>query len=328
MLADGFGRRIDYLRLSVIEDCNFRCFYCMPKKRVNQRSGCESLQFEELFRLVRAFAELGVRNVRLTGGEPLLRRDLTELATRVGELDGITDLSLSTNAYLLARVAEPLHRAGVQRVNISLDSLDADNFRRITRGGELSRVLNGIDRALEVGMAPVKLNMVVMRGVNEHEIDDMIDFSRERGLNLRFIETMPVGQEGADAMARHVPAADILTRVRERFGGDLIPVKGRMGAGPARYYQVGGEAMTVGVISAVSRHFCESCNRVRLSARGELLLCLGRRNRVDLAPLVRDGASDQEIRDAISQGIASKPWGHDFADRDGARATRMSAIGG
>ena len=329
-LIDSYNRRIDYLRLSVTDHCNYRCFYCRTKAGDRVAGNHDFLSFEEMTRLVRLFTELGVSRLRLTGGEPLVRRHLVDLVGQLEKLPGLADISLSTNGHLLERFAAPLKAAGVSRVNISLDSIDADNFRRITRNGELQQVSRGIDAALAAGMAPVKINMVVMRGVNDHEIESMLDYALERGLELRFIETMPVGEAGRRVMDLHYPAAQILQRVRERFATQLVPVKGGRGAGPARYYQLANGPARVGVISAVSRHFCEGCNRVRLTAEGELVLCLGHENRVSLREPLRAGCGDDEIMQLIRTAIASKPARHDFLRRDKSHIplSSMTSLGG
>jgi len=328
-LVDSFGRCIDYLRISVTDRCNYHCFYCRPPGAQADGSQHDFLGHEELARLVRLFSELGVSRVRLTGGEPLLRRNLAGLSAMIASLPEITDLSLSTNGHLLERFAVPLKAAGVGRVNISLDSLDPVSFANITRGGDLLQVMRGIDAALTAGLTPVKINMVVMQGVNEHEIDSMLDFALERHLELRFIETMPVGTAGTGNMVHYYPAARILERVRAHLGPQLIPVQGVRGPGPARYYQAGNSPVKVGVISAVSRHFCESCNRVRLTARGDLVLCLGHSDRASLREALQNGASDAEIKQAILAAIARKPERHVFnSDKDQPVQEQMVSLGG
>jgi len=325
-LRDSFGRRVEYLRLSVTDRCNYRCFYCMPELGFVPEPRANMLRSEELVRLVGLFAGLGVSKVRLTGGEPLLRRNLTELAATIAALPGIDDLSLTTNGDLLGRFAPALKSAGVGRVNVSLDSLDAARFAEITRGGKLDHVLDGIDAALTHGLTPVKLNMVVMAGVNDAEIEAMVDYALDRGLNLRFIETMPVGINGAGTMSRYYPAEKILARVQAHCGGDLEPVSGMRGGGPASYYRVGGG--TVGVISAISRHFCADCNRVRLTAKGDLVLCLGQEGAVPLGAELRAGADDAALLAAIHAGIERKPQGHDFLAGSAAAAVPMIVTGG
>ena len=329
-LIDPFGRRIGYLRVSVTDRCNYRCFYCIPPEGVETGARSGFLSYEELARLIALFARLGVSKIRFTGGEPLIRRDMVELVRQVAVLPGVRDLSLSTNAHLLERFAGDLYEAGIQRVNISLDTLDHANFARITRGGDLEQVLRGIDAALQVGMHPVKLNMVIMRGLNDHEIERMLDFAIGRGADLRFIETMPVGRAGCQGSAAHYyPADKVLERVRSYCGKDLVPIKGSRGAGPASYYQIGGGPVRIGVISAISRHFCEGCNRVRLTARGDLVLCLGQEDTAPLGRGLREGWSDEELLQAIREAIARKPERHRFGEREEpVRFREMSTIGG
>ncbi len=328
-LIDSFGRRIDYVRVSVTDRCNYRCFYCIPPEGVEAAARTEFLSYEELSRLIGLFSGLGVSKVRFTGGEPLVRRDMVQLVRQVRALPGVRDLSLSTNAHLLERYAGQLFEAGIGRVNISLDTLDPELFARITRGGDLAQVLRGIDAALAVGMHPVKLNMVVMKGLNDHEIERMLDFAIERGADLRFIETMPIGEAGYEGRSRYYPAGKVLERIRKRCGKDLIAVKGAKGAGPARYYQIGGGPVRIGVISAISRHFCEGCNRVRLTAKGELVLCLGQEDMVPLGSRLRQGWSDEELVQAIRDAIARKPERHEFGEKEAVvRFRNMSTIGG
>ncbi len=329
-LIDSFGRRIDYLRVSVTDRCNYRCFYCIPSEGAAMAARSDFLGYEELTRLISLFSGLGVSKIRFTGGEPLMRRDMAELARQVAALPGIRDLSLSTNAHLLEQHAPLLREAGVSRVNISLDTLDPDTFTEITRGGDLAVVLRGIDAALAAGMQPVKLNMVIMKGINEHEIESMLDFAVERGADLRFIETMPIGTAGRDGTASHYyPANKVLERVRKKCGEELVAVKGAKGAGPASYYQIGGGPVRIGVISAMSRHFCEGCNRVRLTAKGDLVLCLGQEDTVSLGAGLRQGWSDAELTRAIVAGIARKPERHEFGEKkDVVRFRNMSTIGG
>lgn len=328
-LADSFGRRIEYLRVSVTDRCNFHCFYCMPQSGIERGQHREFLTFEEMERVIRVFTELGVYRVRLTGGEPLVRRNILDFIKMLGSLPAITDFSLSTNGHLLERFAAALKKAGVMRVNVSIDSLDPKTFTQITRGGDLAGVLRGIDAALEAGLKPVKLNMVVMKGVNDAEIEPMIEFAMTRGADLRLIETMPVGSAGVESMAYYYPASGILERIRNKFGADPIPAEQGDGAGPARYYRVGAGPSKIGLISAMSRHFCEACNRVRLTTRGELVLCLGRKDRISLRDLVRAGCSDAELREAIRAAIREKPESHDFSKASGERnLIAMAAIGG
>ncbi len=328
-LNDSFGRRIEYLRVSVTDKCNYRCIYCIPAGRRKKSKQRELLTLVELTHLIRVFSEMGVSKVRFTGGEPLVRRNLVQMVRDVNQLPGISDLSLSTNAHLLEKHAVPLREAGVERVNISLDSLDQETFTALTLRGDLARVIRGIDAALAAGMSPVKLNMVVMKGTNDHEIEAMLEFAMARGAELRFIETMPVGKAGSGTMDQYYPADLILKRVHDWAGADLVPVKGRKGAGPARCYRVGSGLTTIGVISAISRHFCDGCNRVRLTAKGELVLCLGQEETVSLREPLRAGGTDEELQGLIRTAIDRKPMAHDFiTSGNSGPATEMSSLGG
>ena len=231
-LLDPFDRSIRYLRVSVTDRCNYRCFYCMPSQGLKWEQRKEFLSYEELTRVIRLFSELGVDKVRLTGGEPMVRRGLLGFVRELNKLPGIQDLSMSSNAHLLAGQAQALAEAGISRINISLDSLDPDVFRQITRNGELQPVLRGIDAALEAGMHPVKINMVVMKGLNDQEIEPMLDYALDRGADLRYIETMPIGEAGIQGANHYFPAEQILGRLKRHLGGELIPAKGGKGAGP------------------------------------------------------------------------------------------------
>ncbi|MBF0128164.1 MAG: GTP 3',8-cyclase MoaA [Magnetococcales bacterium] len=330
-LVDSFGRTIRYLRVSVTDRCNLACDYCRPFGEPLLPNHQELLTLEEIARLVRLFAALGVERFRLTGGEPLVRRNVIALVRELGGMAGVRELSLTTNGVLLARYARALHEAGVRRVNISLDTLTPEIFRRITRGGELAPVLEGIEAALEAGMRPVKINMVVMRGMNDHEIPEMVAFAARRGLLLRFIETMPVGQAGQEVLDRYVSAEEIFQHVRRGFGGGVVPVLHQepQGSGPARYFRIEGTGAEVGVISARSRHFCDTCNRMRLTSKGALVLCLGSVDRVDLKTALRSGETDHQLMARIQDAVALKPERHHF---DGAWDTsptlNMSALGG
>lgn len=327
-LIDPFGRWINYLRVSVTDRCNYRCFYCMPPEGVEWRRQRELLTHEEMARLIRLFSELGVENVRLTGGEPLVRRNLMALVRMIGEMPGIRDIAMSTNAHLLERFAEEMRAAGVSRVNISLDSIKPEVFADITRGGDLATVIRGIDKALAIGLTPVKLNMVVMKGLNDGEIESMVDFAVERGADLRFIETMPVGAAGGEGTDYYYPAEQILERIRRRFGSELVAVSTTRGAGPARYYRVGEGPVRIGVITAMSRHFCETCNRVRLTAKGDLVFCLGKDDFVPLRDLVRGEEGDETLKEALIEAIARKPMQHDFNAAGGAPLHDMTSLGG
>jgi cyclic pyranopterin phosphate synthase len=325
-LTDSFGRRITYLRLSLTDHCNLRCRYCMPEDAHGSgRAG--RLSLEETARLVGLFARMGVERFRLTGGEPLLRKDLVPLAAALTSLPGVRDLSLSTNALLLEQSAAALAAAGVGRLNISLDSLQPERFADITGGGDLAAVLRGIEAARAAGMTPIKLNMVALNGINDDEITAMAEFAQARGLELRYIETMPVGGQGEWSMRHHLPAEQIMARLKEHYGTDLLPQHEGAG-GPARMYRIGAHGPRIGVISAVSRHFCASCNRVRLTAAGDLVLCLGNENSVSLREPMRAGMDDDALCDLIRAAILRKPERHDFNAPQVAPLRPMYALGG
>lgn len=324
-LIDPQGRHITYLRLSLTDRCNLRCFYCLPKGAKGFTTPDSWLNFDEIERVVTAFATLGVSRIRLTGGEPLVRPGATDLVTRLAAIPGVNDLSLSTNASLLAKTAQPLSEAGVSRINVSLDTLNAKRFAEITGGGELQPVLDGLEAAKQVGLNPVKINMVAMKGVNDDEFSDMVRYCRDNGFTLRLIETMPVGSTGQSATDHYMD----LEQVRQQLSQEFNMVPGVMpGGGPARYMQVEGSDLKVGFITPMSQHFCETCNRVRLSAEGVLYLCLGQEHSFDFKPLLRGGASDEELQAAIIQALALKPAQHDFNEQPEKIVRFMSKLGG
>ncbi len=324
-LTDSFGRHIEYIRLSVTDRCDLRCHYCLPESYRDFQEPAEWLTFDEIERVLRVFAELGVRRVRLTGGEPLTRRDLPELAARLARLPGIEDLSLSTNAVQLKKFAGALYRAGVRRLNVSLDSLRSDRFAAITGGGHLDKVLGGLMAARTTGFAPIKLNMVVMKGVNDDEVGDLVRFCLEHGFTLRLIETMPMGDTGRAAAEHYLDLQEIRQRLADTF--DLVPAA-MAGGGPARYVQVAGTGLKIGFITPLSQHFCETCNRVRLAADGTLYLCLGQDDRLELRPLLRAGIGDGELKTAIRAAVAYKPERHEFRERPGKIVRFMARTGG
>lgn len=309
VLTDPFGRRIEYLRLSVTDRCDLRCVYCLPEHFRDFSNSEEWLTMPEIVRVVRAFVALGVRRVRLTGGEPLVRRDLADLAGRLAGLPGLDDLSLSTNAVSLERQAEALYHAGIKRINVSLDSLQPERFKQITRGGKLSRVLAGLMAAKAAGFAPIKLNMVVMQGVNADEVVPMVHFCLAHGFALRFIETMPVGGPGQAAQGHYLSLRRVREQLEQHF--NLLP-SSLSGGGPARYVQVAGTDLKIGFITPMSQHFCETCNRVRLTPEGQLYLCLGQEHRYDFRALLRQGVDDDGLHQAVHQAIALKPQRHEF----------------
>lgn len=322
-LLDGSGRRIEYLRISVTDRCDLRCAYCMPRDFRGFADRADLLAFDELVRLADVFAGLGVARVRLTGGEPLVRRELPALAARIAATPGITDLSLSTNGTLLERHARALKDAGVSRLNVSLDSLDPERVRRITGRDVLHEVLRGLMAAKALGFAPIKINMVPLRDTADGDIDAMAEFCVEQGFVLRLIELMPMGP--CAGLGRPADLQRIRARLKERHGlvDGVVP-----GGGPARYLVSRDRRFSVGFITPVSQHFCATCNRVRLTADGMLHLCLGQEDRVDLRRMLRGGATDSELRSAILGGLARKPERHEFGAPSRRIIRVMAATGG
>ena len=331
-LIDRYGRAITYLRISVTDRCDFRCTYCMsehmtflPRKEV--------LSFEEIDTIASAFVARGVKKIRLTGGEPLVRRDIMGLVETIGGHIGpkggigLEELTLTSNGSQLRKYATGLAKAGVRRINVSLDTLDADRFAEITRRGRLADVLDGIEAASDAGLK-IKLNMVAMRGINDHEIEPMLHWAHERGHGLTLIEGMPLGDVGMDRVDAYLPLKELRERLAAKY--TLQPTDHRTG-GPARYDYVAETGGLIGFITPMSHNFCESCNRVRLTATGQLYMCLGQDAMVDLRAAIRDGGPEA-LGAAMDEAMLLKPKGHDFVlDRDhsGPAVSRhMSVTGG
>ncbi len=321
-LIDRFGRRIEYLRLSVTDRCDLRCAYCIPEGFKGFEEPEHWLNFDEVERLLGLFASLGLKRVRLTGGEPLLRRNIVGLVQRIAGLPGIEDISVSTNATQLAHLARDLKRAGVSRLNVSLDSLRPEVVEKINGRPVLDKILSGLESAHDAGFAPIKVNMVVMRD-NADDIDDVVAYCMQRGFVLRLIELMPMG-DTARKMG-YVDLQPVKARLQERFG--LIDTV-MSGGGPARYLGTPDGQFNVGFITPISQHFCATCNRVRLTVDGVLHLCLGQEDRVDFRELMRNGASDGEIVAAIQTAIEMKPERHEFIEAPKKLVRFMSMTGG
>jgi cyclic pyranopterin phosphate synthase len=322
-LQDSFGRKISYLRLSVTDRCDLRCTYCIPQGFHGFEAPEQWLTFDEIERVVAAFSRLGVSRIRLTGGEPLTRPRIAELAQRLSVLPGVSDLSLSTNATLLARYADDLRKAGVTRLNVSLDSLDATRLECITGRDCLQQVLAGLMAAKQAGFFPIKINMVVLGGENETEVEQMVEFCMRHGFILRLIETMPMGASGRHA--HYVNLQSVRQRLQDRFGliDGVVP-----GGGPARYLQSTDGGFSLGFITPISQHFCDTCNRVRLAADGILYLCLGQEDTLDLRSLLRGGIADDALETAIRDAIDRKPERHEFKDQPHKIMRIMSQTGG
>lgn len=326
-LVDSFGRRITYVRLSVTDRCDLRCRYCMAEE-MTFLPRHELLSIEELARLGSAFTELGVHKIRVTGGEPLIRQGVVDLMGALGQLPGLKELCMTTNATHLRRYAQALKDAGVSRVNISLDSLRPDRFRHLTRHGELRQVLDGIRAAQQAGFKRIKLNCVALKNYNADEAPELVQFALDEGLDISFIEEMPLGR-----ITDHGRAAEFVSSEQLRAGIEavlpLYPTEHDSG-GPARYWQVPGYGSRVGFISPHSNNFCASCNRVRVTATGRLLLCLGQENSVDLRAPLREHCGTEPVRQAIAEAMAHKPKEHHFTQQqDEPKILRfMNASGG
>ncbi|AZC27326.1 MULTISPECIES: GTP 3',8-cyclase MoaA [Pseudomonas] len=328
VLVDGFARRVDYLRMSVTDRCDFRCVYCMaedmqflPRQRI--------LTLEELYQLAERFVALGTRKIRLTGGEPLVRSGVVELCRRIARLPGLRELCMTTNGSQLGKLAAPLFDAGVKRLNISLDSLDPQLFRQLTRTGELSQVLAGIDAANAAGFTRTKLNCVVMKGRNDHQINDLVAFAIDRGLDISFIEEMPLG-----AISEHsrsdafFSSAQVRERIAERY---TLMESAESTQGPSRYWRLAeAPQIRLGFISPHSHNFCGTCNRVRLTVEGRLLLCLGNEHSMDLKAVLRAHPGDtQRLEQAIVEAMKLKPYRHHFELNDEVQVVRfMNMTGG
>jgi len=327
-MTDRFARRITYLRVSVTDRCDFRCVYCMaedmtflPRK--------DLLSLEEIDRVTSAFIARGVRKLRLTGGEPLVRRNIMwlvrSLSRHLGA--GLDELTLTTNGSQLARYAEELAECGVKRINVSLDTLDPGKFRVITRKGDFHQVMSGIDAASRAGLK-IKINTVALRDVNEAELEDILRWAHGRGFDLTLIETMPMGEVGADRVEQYLPLSLVRTRLERHFTFDEIPYRS---GGPARYVQVRETGGRLGFITPMTHNFCEACNRVRVTCTGTLYMCLGQEDAADLRAPLRASQDDALLHAAIDEAIARKPKGHDFVigrDQKPSVARTMSLTGG
>jgi cyclic pyranopterin phosphate synthase len=323
-MVDSFGRIVRDLRVSVTDKCNFRCLYCMPAEGLPWLGAGDVLDRDELIRALRVAVDLGVETIRVTGGEPTLRRDLVDVVAAIGGLG--VELSITTNGYLMPRLAGPLRDAGLNRANVSLDSLRPDRFKEITRRDALSKVLAGIDACIEAGLHPVKINAVVVRGFNDDEIEPMAAWARDLGVELRFIEFMPLDAPGEWTRDQVVPAGEILTRLDREFGLEAPDVRG---SAPAERYRYRDGRGAVGIIASVTRAFCANCDRIRLTADGQVRTCLFATNEYDLRAVMRAGGDDEDVARLYLDAIARKKWGHSINRPDFVPPARgMSQIGG
>ena len=326
-MRDTYRRDINYLRVSVTDRCNLRCVYCMPPEGIKDNLHEDILRLEEFEAIIKAAALIGIRKIRLTGGEPLVRKGLEGLVSRIASIPEIEDITLTTNGLLLPARVQTLKEAGVNRVNISLDTLRADRYRELTRGGELSSAWKGIQSALEAGLHPVKLNTVVIRDFNDDEVVTMARLTLNRPLHIRFIELMPIGSSITWSEGRFVPSAEIIDLLNRKVG-QLSPVGMPCGGGPAKYYRFKDAAGTVSFITSMSDHFCENCNRLRLTASGGLRPCLYDEREVDLKTPLREGAGSREIAELIMEAISLKPDRHHMLEGWKDKHRSMSQIGG
>jgi cyclic pyranopterin phosphate synthase len=326
-LIDKYGRHIDYVRLSVTDRCDFRCVYCMSEK-MTFLPRSQVLSLEEIFRVAQAFSQLGVRKIRLTGGEPLVRSNVLSLVQNIGALPNLEELLITTNGSHLEQMAADLKAAGVTRINISLDSLNADTFREMTRTGDLAQVLRGIEAAKAQHFKALRLNAVILKGRNDHEILDLVQYAMQLGINIAFIEEMPLGEvSDHDRLETSCSNDDVRRVIEETY--QLTPVEMKT-AGPSRYYRLEGSATRVGFISPVSHNFCESCNRVRVTVEGRLLLCLGNEHSVDLRAILREHPDSAELlHETIRNAMYIKPLRHYFYEKDAPQVVRfMNMTGG
>ncbi len=325
-LFDSWHRQINYLRISVTDHCNLNCVYCsvadMPRLRHE-----DILSYEEIEKVVRVAAEMGINKVRLTGGEPLMRPDFCNLVELIARIDGIDDISLTSNGILLKRYAAELKKAGLKRVNISLDTLKEERFKQITRHDKLKDVLSGIEAAHQAGLEPVKINMVVLRDINDDEVVDFARKSLDEGWHVRYIEYMPIGA-ASEKVSGMVPAQEIMERIQVL--GKLEPYTGPEGNGPARYYRFSGAKGTIGLITPMTEHFCHTCNRLRITSDGSLRPCLLAEDEINIKEPLRNGATTEEIKDLIQQAVNLKREQHNLDGRiaPGTDKRPMCQIGG
>jgi cyclic pyranopterin phosphate synthase len=327
MLLDPYKRKINYLRISVTDRCNLRCRYCMPEEGIPLIRHSDILTYEEILRIVRVFAEEGISKVRLTGGEPLVRKGIVDFISRLSQIEPIKDLSLTTNGVLLKEFAQDLKKAGLKRINVSLDSLKRERFFQITRRDDFEQVWRGIEEAMSVGLSPVKVNMVAIQGLNDDEIESFAQLTLRLPLTIRYIEYMPSGN------GEEWKEGDILTisQIKNRLEhiGKLIPIPSGQWDGPAKRYRIEGAVGEIGLIGAVSSHFCDDCNRIRLTPDGKIRTCLFSDEEIDVKEFLRKGGSDQDLKGRLFMALMTKPERHAINSHLFKKCQRnMSAIGG
>ena len=336
-LIDNFGREISYLRVSITDRCNYRCIYCQPERQFEFIPHEEILRYEEIVEIVQEAVELGITKVRITGGEPLVREGIVDFIRQLKKIDKLEDISLTTNGFFLSEYAEKLKAAGLNRVNISLDSLQEEKYRRIARAGSLKKVLKGIDSAFKAGLLPIKINTVVMKGINDDEIDDFVKLSLLRPLNIRFIELMPSGEEVIKEFKnKFISVQEIKEKLIKKYL--LRPIKISTSNGPAKYFQIEGGKGTVGFINALSQHFCKTCNRIRLTSEGKLRPCLFSNKEIDIKSEIRNSEKlnistpylrKKLIQEKIMEAVKLKPASHQLNTKIKNNISfQMSKIGG
>lgn len=335
-LVDSFRRKITYLRVSITDRCNYRCTYCKPEEQFKFIPHEEILRYEEIVEIIEEAVGLGITKVRITGGEPLVRKGIVDFIKKLKRIEKLEDISLTTNGCFLAGYAEELKAAGLNRVNISLDSLQKNKYRKITRGGNLERVLKGIDSALKAGLLPIKINTVLIKGINDDEVEDFVRLTLERPLNIRFIELMPSGEKVTDNYkGKFISVLEIKESSAKKYS--FNPINTSSGNGPAKYYEIEGGKGTIGFITALSQHFCQSCNRIRLTSDGKIRPCLFFNQEIDLKKAIREVENTENkqilrrkvIRDKIEMAVKLKPKGHKIKEGISNNLSfKMSRIGG
>lgn len=327
-LVDSHKRVINYLRVSITDRCNLRCTYCMPASGMKYLDQKKVLTFEEILRIIRVLAQRGLKKVRVTGGEPTVRPGLTEFIADLNKVEGITDIAMTSNGIYLKKLAQPLFQAGLRRINLSLDTLDRKKFAEITRRDYYDKVWEGINEAERVGMSPIKINIVAQRGFNDSEMEDFVKLTYTKPYHIRFIEYMPVAQYGSEWKKKFISMDEMKKMMEKRFG-EFIPMIGSSQLGPATNFKIKGGKGVVGFITAVSKHFCSSCNRIRLTSDGKMKQCLFSKKYIDFRETLRNGCSDEDISCLLDQAMITKPEGHTISlDKTEKFMDSMVGIGG
>ncbi len=330
-MLDKFNREINYLRVSITDRCNLHCRYCRPKEGISLQGHDDILRYEEIIRVVSVAVKMGLVKVRVTGGEPLVRRGCVDFLSRLKKIEGLQDISLTTNGILLEEFAQKIFDAGISRINISLDSLNRDKYSHITNGGDLDAVLRGIARAEEVGFSPIKINTVVIKGFNDDEALDFVRLALDKPFQVRFIELMRVGQQtNLDDVGDYMPTSQLIDRIKKKYELEPIKNKKKRFDGPARIFKIKGGRGEIGFINPVSDHFCSTCNRLRLTSDGKLRVCLLNEKEVDLKKALRENCSDEELEGLFREAVLLKPKQHDLICTENTlkKCRHMSAIGG